>query len=93
MNVPLPGVTVRCGFTVLTLGVAGLAMFASLMTLSGMRLPQLAPVWAMGLTRRHLAWLVLCARRPLKTVFLCCKERLSVEAVAVLAVVASPRSS
>jgi putative ABC transport system permease protein len=44
---------------VLTLGVAGLAMFASLMTLSAMRLPQLAPVWAMGLTRRHLAWLDL----------------------------------
>lgn len=39
----------------LTLGVAGLAMFASLLTLSGMRLPQLAPVWAMGLTRRRLA--------------------------------------
>ncbi|MBO9098390.1 MULTISPECIES: ABC transporter permease [unclassified Rhizobium] len=39
---------------VLTLGVAGLAMFASLMTLSGMRLSQIAPVWAMGLTRRHL---------------------------------------
>jgi len=44
---------------VLTLGVAGLAMFASLMTLSAMRLPQLAPVWAMGLTRRRLAWLDL----------------------------------
>jgi putative ABC transport system permease protein len=41
----------------LTLGVAGIAMFASLMTLSEMRLPQLAPVWAMGLTRRNLAWL------------------------------------
>lgn len=40
---------------VLTLGVAGLALLASLVTLSGMRLPQLAPVWAMGLTRRHLA--------------------------------------
>ena len=39
----------------LTLGVAGLAMFASLLTLSGMRLPQLAPLWAMGMTRRRLA--------------------------------------
>jgi putative ABC transport system permease protein len=29
------------------------------LTLSGMRLPQLAPVWAVGLTRRHLAWLEL----------------------------------
>ena len=44
---------------VLTLGVAGLAMFASLMTLSGMRLPQLAPAWAMGLTRRQLVLLEL----------------------------------
>jgi putative ABC transport system permease protein len=46
---------VTAALNVLTLGVAGLAMFASLMTLSGMRLPQLAPVWAMGLTKRRLA--------------------------------------
>lgn len=52
--------SVTAALNVLTLGVAGLAMFASLLTLSGMRLPQLAPVWAMGLTRRHLAWLELC---------------------------------
>ena len=51
---------VTAALNVLTLGVAGLAMFASLLTLSGMRLPQLAPVWAMGLTRRRLAWLDLC---------------------------------
>lgn len=50
---------VTAALNVLTLGVAGLAMFASLMTLSGMRLPQLAPVWAMGLTRARLAWLDL----------------------------------
>ncbi|WP_117192041.1 ABC transporter permease [Rhizobium terrae] len=42
---------------VLTLAVAGFAMFASLLTLSGIRLPQLAPVWAMGLRRRDLALL------------------------------------
>ncbi|MES5100176.1 ABC transporter permease [Agrobacterium sp. BA1120] len=40
---------------VLTLAVAGFAMFASLLTLSGIRLPQLAPVWAMGIRRRNLA--------------------------------------
>eukprot|EP00913_Durusdinium_trenchii_P004200 g3892.t1 len=40
---------------VLTLAVAGFAMFSSLLTLSGIRLPQLAPVWAMGLRRRDLA--------------------------------------
>ncbi len=40
---------------VLTLSVAGLAILTSLMTLSAMRLPQLAPVWALGITRRTLA--------------------------------------
>ncbi|RWY90570.1 ABC transporter permease [Rhizobium leguminosarum] len=40
---------------VLTLAVAGFAMFSSLLTLSGIRLPQLAPVWAMGVRRRDLA--------------------------------------
>ncbi|MEH6775263.1 MAG: FtsX-like permease family protein, partial [Cereibacter changlensis] len=50
---------VTAALNVLTLGVAGLAMFASLMTLSGMRLPQLAPVWAMGLTKARLARLDL----------------------------------
>ncbi len=50
---------VTAALNVLTLGVAGLAMFASLMTLSGMRLAQWAPVWAMGLTRRQLVLLEL----------------------------------
>jgi len=50
---------VTAALNVLTLGVAGLAMFASLMTLSGMRLSQIAPVWAMGLTRRKLVVLEL----------------------------------
>jgi putative ABC transport system permease protein len=40
---------------VLTLAVAGFAMFSSLLTLSAVRLPQLAPVWAMGIRRRDLA--------------------------------------
>ncbi|TCU29391.1 putative ABC transport system permease protein [Rhizobium azibense] len=40
-----------------TLGVAGFAMFSSLLTLSGIRLPQLAPVWAMGIRRRDLGLL------------------------------------
>ncbi len=51
--------SVTAALNVLTLGVAGLAILASLLTLSGLRLPQLAPVWAMGLTRSHLAWLEL----------------------------------
>jgi putative ABC transport system permease protein len=48
---------ITAALNVLTLGVAAIAMFASLMTLAEMRLPQLAPVWAMGVTRRQLAWL------------------------------------
>ncbi len=40
---------------VLTLAIAGFAIFTSLLTLATMRLPQLAPVWAMGLTRRKIA--------------------------------------
>jgi putative ABC transport system permease protein len=43
----------------LTLGVAALAMLASLVTLATLRLPQLAPVWAMGLTQGRLARLEL----------------------------------
>ncbi|MEL6608811.1 MAG: ABC transporter permease [Pseudomonadota bacterium] len=43
----------------LTLGVAAFAMLASLTTLAGMRLPQLAPLWALGLTRNALAGLEL----------------------------------
>ncbi|MCC1481890.1 ABC transporter permease [Roseibaca sp. Y0-43] len=44
---------------VLTLSVAALALFATLVTLSGLRLVQLAPLWAMGLTLRQLAGLEL----------------------------------
>ncbi|MEJ8307675.1 ABC transporter permease [Agrobacterium larrymoorei] len=47
--------TVTAALNILTLGVAGFAMFASLLTLSAARLPQLAPVWAMGIRRRQLA--------------------------------------
>jgi putative ABC transport system permease protein len=39
----------------LTLIVSGIALFASLLTLSDLRLAQLAPVWALGVTRRRLA--------------------------------------
>ena len=39
---------------VLTLAVAGFAILMSLLTLATMRLPQLAPVWAQGITRARL---------------------------------------
>jgi len=42
---------------VLTLAVAAFSILMSLLTLAAMRLPQLAPVWAMGVTQRRLAWL------------------------------------
>jgi putative ABC transport system permease protein len=38
-----------------TLGVAGVALLTSLLTLGNSRLPQLAPLWAIGITRRKLA--------------------------------------
>lgn len=40
---------------ILTLSVAGLAILISLLTLATMRLPQLAPVWALGMTRAALS--------------------------------------
>lgn len=47
--------TVTGALNVLTLSVAGFAILTALLTLSTMRLPQLAPLWALGLTRRRLA--------------------------------------
>ncbi len=45
---------VTVALNALTLAVAGLALLTSLLTLSAMRLPQLAPAWAMGLPRATL---------------------------------------
>jgi putative ABC transport system permease protein len=50
---------VTAALNVLTLGVAATAMLTSLLTLSRMRLPQLAPVWALGLPRATLGRLEL----------------------------------
>lgn len=43
----------------LTLGVAGVALFINLLTLSQARLGQLAPLWALGVRRMQLVWLSL----------------------------------
>jgi len=51
--------TVTTALNILTLAVAGFAILMSLLTLATMRLPQLAPVWAMGLTRAGLGRLEL----------------------------------
>lgn len=48
---------VTAALNVLTLGVAALALLTSLTTLAGMRVPQLAPIWALGLPRSRLAGL------------------------------------
>jgi putative ABC transport system permease protein len=50
---------VTAALNVLTLAVAGVALLASMLTLAGLRLPQLAPVWALGLTRAQLGWMEL----------------------------------
>ncbi len=47
--------SVTAALNVLTLAVAGFAILMSLLTLAALRLPQLAPVWALGLTRARLA--------------------------------------
>ncbi|MFL4472135.1 FtsX-like permease family protein [Tateyamaria armeniaca] len=51
--------TVTAALNVLTLGVAAFAILMSLLTLADLRVPQLAPVWAMGVTRRRLGLLEL----------------------------------
>jgi putative ABC transport system permease protein len=45
---------VTAALNAFTLGVAGVALLTSLLTLSNSRLPQLAPLWAIGITRRRL---------------------------------------
>jgi len=44
--------TVTGALNVLTLAVAGFAILMSLLTLAALRIPQLAPVWALGVGRR-----------------------------------------
>ena len=50
---------VTAALNAFTLGVAGIALLTSLLTLANSRLPQLAPLWAVGLTRRQLAGIEL----------------------------------
>jgi putative ABC transport system permease protein len=46
---------VTAALNAFTLAVAGIALLTSLLTLGNARLPQLAPLWAIGITRRQLA--------------------------------------
>jgi putative ABC transport system permease protein len=50
---------VTAALNAFTLGVAGIALLTSLLTLSNSRLPQLAPLWAIGITRQRLAGIEL----------------------------------
>lgn len=50
---------VTTALNILTLAVAGFAILTSLLTLAAMRVPQLAPVWALGVTPGRLAALDL----------------------------------
>jgi putative ABC transport system permease protein len=50
---------VTAALNALTLAVAGIALLTSLATLAASRLPQVAPLWALGVTRARLAWLEL----------------------------------
>jgi putative ABC transport system permease protein len=47
--------SVTAALNAFTLGVAGIALLTSLLTLANSRLSQLAPLWAIGITRRRLA--------------------------------------
>jgi putative ABC transport system permease protein len=46
---------VTAALNAFTLGVAGIALLTSLLTLGNSRLPQVAPLWAIGITRQRLA--------------------------------------
>jgi putative ABC transport system permease protein len=50
---------VTAALNAFTLGVAGVALLTSLLTLANSRLPQLAPLWGVGVTRRRLAGIEL----------------------------------
>lgn len=63
---------VTAALNILTLGVASFAILMSLLTLADLRVPQLAPVWALGLTRRRLGWLELVRAVLLAAIVVCC---------------------
>lgn len=63
--------TVTRALNVLTLSVAGFSIMMSLLTLAQMRLPQLAPIWALGVTRAGLGRLELIRSVVLAAVVTC----------------------
>ena len=63
---------VTAALSILTLGVASFAILMSLLTLADLRVPQLAPVWALGLTRQRLGWLELLRAVLLAAIVVVC---------------------
>jgi putative ABC transport system permease protein len=63
--------TVTAALNILTLSVAGFSIMMSLLTLAQMRLPQLAPIWALGVTRAQLGRLELIRSVVLALVVTC----------------------
>ena len=63
--------TVTGALNILTLSVAGFSIMMSLLTLAQMRLPQLAPIWALGVTRAQLGRLELIRSVVLAAVVTC----------------------
>ena len=75
---------VTAALNAFTLGVAGVALLTSLLTLANSRLPQLAPLWAIGITRRRLHDLRASTRSLGRVVPACGRQRQGVRlAVAV----------
>ncbi len=63
--------TVTAALNILTLSVAGFSIMMSLLTLAQMRLPQLAPIWALGVTRAQLGRLELIRSIVLALIVTC----------------------
>ena len=63
---------VTAALNILTLTVASFAILMSLLTLADLRVPQLAPVWALGLPRRRLGWLELLRAVLLAAIVVIC---------------------
>lgn len=83
---------VTVALNALTLGVAGVALLAALLTLSGARLAQVAPLWAGGVTRRQLAGIELLRALGLAALTALCALPLGLALAWVLTAVVNVRA-
>jgi putative ABC transport system permease protein len=84
--------TVTAALNTLTLGVAGAALLTALLTLGTARLPQTAPLWAMGLPRRRIAGLELARTAALALLTAAFAIPLGVALAWVLVAVVNPEA-